>query len=151
MKSQGIKPIIISISAICLFSSSANADISSEQDKKMISAVANAIEKSMKKRNKPKITNVEEYLQSLKAEEVRTILGKPQKKIIIKIGDTTAENRNAYRIIKVRVGDTLSKISKRAYGSKSQYLRIYRANKNILKNPNSVTVGMSIRIPPLIR
>jgi hypothetical protein len=47
----------------------------------------------------------------------------------------------------VQPGDTLSKISERFYGSAGQYMRIFEANRDKLKDPNKIQVGQQLRIP----
>jgi len=47
----------------------------------------------------------------------------------------------------VRAGDTLSKLAERFYNSTSKWAIIYEANKETVKNPNYIYVGMKITIP----
>jgi len=47
----------------------------------------------------------------------------------------------------VQKGDTLQKISERFYGTTKKWTKIYDANKDILKGPNSIYPGQSIDIP----
>jgi phage tail protein X len=58
-----------------------------------------------------------------------------------------ATRSNAMRIIVVKKGDTLSKLAKKAYGDKLAYDKIFKANPEIIKNPNQIYVGQKIRIP----
>lgn len=51
------------------------------------------------------------------------------------------------RVIVVQKGDTLSKIAKKAYGNYDDYVKIFRANPEIVKNPNQIFVGQRLRIP----
>ncbi len=51
------------------------------------------------------------------------------------------------RFIVVKKGDTLSSIAYRAYGRASAYTKIYRANPDLVKNPNRIYVGMKLRVP----
>ena len=44
-------------------------------------------------------------------------------------------------------GDTLSKIAKHFYGDANQYMKIFEANKDQLKDPNMIQVGQKLRIP----
>jgi len=44
-------------------------------------------------------------------------------------------------------GDTLSKIAKHYYGDANQYMKIFEANKDQLKDPNMIQVGQKLRIP----
>lgn len=47
----------------------------------------------------------------------------------------------------VRVGDTLSKLAERFYNSTSKWEKIFEANRDIVKNPNYIYVGMKLVIP----
>ena len=44
-------------------------------------------------------------------------------------------------------GDNLSKISKAAYGDPNKYMIIFEANKPLLKDPNKIYPGQTLRIP----
>ncbi len=44
-------------------------------------------------------------------------------------------------------GDTLSGIAKKFYGKGSAYMRIFEANKEVIKDPDKIFVGQKIRIP----
>lgn len=44
-------------------------------------------------------------------------------------------------------GDTLSKIAKRVYGNANDYMRIFEANREVIKDPDKIYVGQKIRIP----
>ena len=45
-------------------------------------------------------------------------------------------------------GDTLSAIAKKYYGDASKYPEIFEANKPMLKHPDKIYPGQSLRIPP---
>jgi nucleoid-associated protein YgaU len=47
----------------------------------------------------------------------------------------------------VKIGDTLSKVSKQFYGDSSQYMRIFYANRNKLRDPDRIQVGQELTIP----
>jgi nucleoid-associated protein YgaU len=47
----------------------------------------------------------------------------------------------------VQKGDTLQKISEKYYGTTKKWTKIYDANKDILKGPNSIYPGQVINIP----
>jgi nucleoid-associated protein YgaU len=49
----------------------------------------------------------------------------------------------------VQKGDTLGKIAQQQYGSASKYTVIFEANKPMLKDPDHIYPGQSLRIPPL--
>ena len=46
-------------------------------------------------------------------------------------------------------GDNLSKIAKKFYGDANKYPVIFEANKPMLKDPDHIYPGQSLRIPPL--
>jgi Uncharacterized protein containing LysM domain len=46
-------------------------------------------------------------------------------------------------------GDTLSAIAKKYYGDANKYPQIFEANKPMLKHPDKIYPGQSLRIPPL--
>jgi len=45
-------------------------------------------------------------------------------------------------------GDTLSKIAKAHYGDANQYMKIFEANKPMLKDPDKIYPGQVLRVPP---
>jgi len=45
-------------------------------------------------------------------------------------------------------GDTLSKIAKAQYGDANAYMRIFEANRPMLKDPDRIYPGQVLRIPP---
>lgn len=47
----------------------------------------------------------------------------------------------------VKMGDTLSKISKQFYGDANQYMQIFYANRNKLHDPDKIQVGQELTIP----
>ena len=48
----------------------------------------------------------------------------------------------------VKKGDTLSAIAKAQYGSANKYMKIFEANKPMLKDPDKIYPGQVLRIPP---
>ena len=44
-------------------------------------------------------------------------------------------------------GDTLSAIAQKYYGKASAYMKIFEANKEVIKDPDKIFVGQKIRIP----
>src|SRR5918993_5160153 len=48
----------------------------------------------------------------------------------------------------VKSGDNLSKISKQFYGDASEYMRIFYANRDKLRDPDKIQVGQQLVIPP---
>jgi nucleoid-associated protein YgaU len=47
----------------------------------------------------------------------------------------------------VKAGDTLSKIAKQYYGNANSYMKIFEANKGLLKDPDKIQVGQVLTIP----
>ena len=47
----------------------------------------------------------------------------------------------------VKSGDTLSKLAGQFYNSGDKWEKIYEANKDVLKNPNYIYIGMKLMIP----
>ncbi len=47
----------------------------------------------------------------------------------------------------VKAGDNLSKISKQFYGDADEYMRIFYANKDKLRDPDKIQVGQELTIP----
>ncbi|MCD6134792.1 MAG: LysM peptidoglycan-binding domain-containing protein [Candidatus Omnitrophica bacterium] len=52
-----------------------------------------------------------------------------------------------YKMYTVKKNDTLQKISRRFYGTTRRWLKIYKANKDILKSPDRVYPGQVLKIP----
>ncbi len=55
-----------------------------------------------------------------------------------------ADESRWYTVVK---GDTLSAISKAHYGTPNQYMKIFEANKPMLKDPDRIYPGQLLRIP----
>lgn len=53
----------------------------------------------------------------------------------------------AARFVVVKKGDTLSAISLAVYGNANLYNKIFEANKPMLKHPDKIYPGQSLRIP----
>ena len=49
--------------------------------------------------------------------------------------------------VKIGTGDRLTLISLKYYGHKFFWVYLYEANKDVIKNPNNVPVGTTIKIP----
>jgi nucleoid-associated protein YgaU len=48
----------------------------------------------------------------------------------------------------VKAGDNLSKISRQFYGDANEYMRIFYANRDQLRDPDKIQVGQKLTIPP---
>lgn len=49
----------------------------------------------------------------------------------------------------VKAGDTLSKISREFLGDANEYMRIFNANKDQLKDPDKIQPGQVLKIPSM--
>jgi len=58
----------------------------------------------------------------------------------------SAENKYTQRH-EVVSGDTLWKIAKKYYGDGSLYMEIFKANQDVLSDPDKIQVGQMLRIP----
>ena len=58
------------------------------------------------------------------------------------------EGENAYtQWYEVKAGDTLLKIAKSHYGDGNLYQDIFKANQDVLTDPDKIKVGQRLRIP----
>jgi nucleoid-associated protein YgaU len=85
-------------------------------------------------------------------EKLNKIMKKDKTKVtssnyVSKIKKETKVRSNEMRIIRVRKGDTLSLIAKRAYGNPMLYSKIFAANPDLIKNPNKIYPGQRLRVP----
>ena len=62
-------------------------------------------------------------------------------------GPTGAATTAPGRTYTVQSGDTLSKISKQFYGNANDYMKIFNANKDKLKDPDKIKPGQQLTIP----
>lgn len=61
--------------------------------------------------------------------------------------DLKPEKTDIWGVWEVKPGDSLSKIAKSAYDNASAYMKIFEANKNILKDPNVIQPGQKLVVP----
>lgn len=62
--------------------------------------------------------------------------------------ETIGEVKPEYEEYEVQYGDTLSGIAEQFLGSQGKYRRIYEINRDRMKSPDQLSVGMVLRIPP---
>jgi nucleoid-associated protein YgaU len=65
----------------------------------------------------------------------------------ITIDPTLAPPAPKEAVYTVKAGDTLSKISKELYGDAARYMKIFEANRDLLKDPNVIKPGQVLKIP----
>ena len=82
-----------------------------------------------------------------------------KEKVILALGNVSGVSKvdDKIKVVKkepeaqfyvVQRGDSLSKIAKKFYGDAKKYKTIFNANKPLLKDPNKIFPGQSLRIPP---
>jgi LysM repeat protein len=62
-------------------------------------------------------------------------------------GSAAGSSKPADQTYTVVKGDTLSAIAKRFYGNANEYMKIFDANKDQLKDPDKIQVGQVLKIP----
>jgi len=62
-------------------------------------------------------------------------------------GSSGSDQWDATQYPEVKRGDTLWKIAENYYGDGSLYMKIFEANRDLLKDPNLIQVGQKLRIP----
>jgi nucleoid-associated protein YgaU len=60
---------------------------------------------------------------------------------------STAPASQVYQTYEVKSGDNLSKIAKRVYGNANAWKRIFEANRDVLKDPDTIFPGQKLKIP----
>jgi LysM repeat protein len=63
------------------------------------------------------------------------------------VADIKVEKTDIYGVWEVRSGDSLSKIAKTVYDDGKKYMKIFDANKSVLKDPNVIHPGQKLTIP----
>ena len=108
----------------------------------------------------PEYLNLQEVIKQLRNEnnqlkkklaqlKQRTKKANPAASNTYVITPTKESNTNVERTYVVQSEDTLSKISLKMYGSAVKWKIIFDANRNLLPSPNSLKIGMELRIPAL--
>jgi nucleoid-associated protein YgaU len=57
------------------------------------------------------------------------------------------ENTESGRTYVVKPGDSLSKIAQQLYGNQSDWRKIYDANRDVIKDPDLIYAGQTLRLP----
>ena len=64
------------------------------------------------------------------------------------VGAAAGGGQGTGQTYEVKPGDNLSKISKEFYGDPNEYMRIFYANRDKLRDPDLIQVGQKLTIPP---
>lgn len=64
------------------------------------------------------------------------------------VGAAAGGGQGAGQTYEVKGGDNLSKISKQFYGDPNEYMRIFYANRDTLRDPDKIQIGQKLVIPP---
>jgi nucleoid-associated protein YgaU len=63
------------------------------------------------------------------------------------VADIRAEQTDIFGVVTVASGDTLSKLAKTYLGDTNRYMEIFKANGDLLTNPDQIRVGQQLKIP----
>jgi nucleoid-associated protein YgaU len=61
--------------------------------------------------------------------------------------DIKVEKSDVYGYWDVKPGESLSKIAKDVYDNAGKYMKIFEANKDLLKDPNVIHPGQRLKLP----
>ncbi len=85
-----------------------------------------------------------QYHKNLIWDKIKEIAGDKPSDLI---ADIKVANTDYFHKHTVVSGDTLGKISKKYYGKAGAYMRIFNANTDILKDPNTIFPDQELTIP----
>lgn len=136
-----------------------NADSDSKPDKNLRSELENIVSSELLKGNKLKdirsavsAAMVEIKKSGAEKSDISSATiksaGKALKSIVA-IDETASKEVTKLDTdtVTVEVGENLYKIAQRVYGSGKNYLALFEANKDILKDPNLIRVGQVLKLP----
>ena len=63
------------------------------------------------------------------------------------VADIRPERTDIFGVVTVASGDTLSKLAKTYLGDTNRYMEIFKANGDLLTNPDQIKVGQQLKIP----
>ena len=87
-----------------------------------------------------------QYEKNLLWDEIKRVGGENPTDLV---ADIKVEDTSVFAYHTVEKGETLGKIAKQYYGNASKYTAIFKANGNILKNPDVIHPGQELVIPNL--
>lgn len=102
------------------------------------------------KRNTPKVESTIMKEEPAKViEPVVVVVEEPEVDSWQDIFDNRLQNQEYIETIKVPRGAHLAQLAEQYYGSPYFWVYIYEANRSVLKNPNMMSPGMTIKIPKI--
>jgi len=78
------------------------------------------------------------------AQDKGKVTSPPPSPQVAPVGGQKEPAVQTYTVVK---GDTLSKIAKQFYGDGNDYMRIFEANRDQLKDPDKIQIGQVLKIP----
>lgn len=81
---------------------------------------------------------------SVKPAQTAKVTSPPPSPEVAPVGGQKEAAVQTYTVVK---GDTLSKIAKQYYGNANEYMRIFEANRDQLKDPDKIQIGQVLKIP----
>lgn len=85
------------------------------------------------------------------AEKEKAVIAIGNTKGVARVNDQISVDAQAQQpasqFYEVKAGDTLSKIAKQFYGDPDKYSAIFEANRPMLKDPDEIYPGQTLRIP----
>ena len=95
-----------------------------------------------------KLVETENTFNKIKVAQAPVAAPPPAAAAVVKGGaPAPAAAPAAERIHVVEAGETLSGIAKKYYGKANAYMKIFDANKDVLKDPDKIKPGQKLRIP----
>lgn len=95
-----------------------------------------------------KLVETENTFNKIKVAQAPVAAPPPAAAAVVKGGaPAPAAAPAAGRIHVVEAGETLSGIAKKYYGKANAYMKIFDANKDVLKDPDKIKPGQKLRIP----
>lgn len=85
-----------------------------------------------------------QYEKNVLWDKIKELGGEGQKEVV---ADIKVANTEYYHLHKVESGESLSKIARHYYKDANSYMKIFDANKDQLKNPDTIQVGQKLKIP----
>lgn len=76
-----------------------------------------------------------------------TVTSPPPSPKVTPVSGTAQQASAGQTTYTVKKGDTLSAISKQFYGNANEYMRIFDANRDQLKDPDKIQIGQVLKIP----